>query len=128
MRRALLILPLAVLAACATPREQCIDNVTRDTRVLSSLIAQTEGNLARGYALEERQDIRTITKTCRGRNDDGTTFLFSCDDTNTITTTLPVAIDLNAERAKLVSLQERFAQTQAQSNQAVAQCIAIHPE
>ena len=128
MRRALLILPLAVLAACATPREQCIDNVTRDTRVLSSLIAQTEGNLARGYALEERQDIRTIDKTCRGRTEDGTLFFFSCDETKTITTTVPVAIDLNAERAKLVSLQERFVQAQAQSNQAVAQCIAIHPE
>jgi hypothetical protein len=128
MRPALIILPLVALAACATPREQCIGNVTRDTRVLSSLVNETQGNLARGYALEERQDVRTLRRTCRGRNEDGTTFTFRCDETETFTTTVPVAIDLNAERAKLASLEERFAQTQSSSNQAVAQCIAVHPE
>jgi len=128
MRRALFILPFAVLAACATPREQCISNVTRDARVLSSLIAQTEGNLERGYALEERQEIRTVRRSCRGRNNDGTVFSYRCDTANTVTTTVPVAIDLNVERAKLESLEQRFAQTQTASNQAVAQCIATNPE
>jgi hypothetical protein len=122
------MLPLVVLAACATPREQCIGDVTRDTRVLSSLINETRGNLARGYALEERQDVRTMRGTCRGRNEEGELFTFSCPETQTFTTTVPVAIDLNAERAKLASLEERFAQAQAASNQAVAQCIAVHPE
>jgi len=128
MRRALFILPFAVLAACATPREQCIDNATRDTRVLSSLIAEVEGNLERGYALEERQEIRTVRRTCRARDSEGVIFSYSCDTTNTFTTTVPVAIDLNVERAKLESLLERFAQAQAESNQAVAQCIAANPE
>lgn len=128
MRPAYILLPLAMLAACATPREQCISSATRDTRVLSSLINETQANLARGYALEQRQDIRTVSGTCRGRNADGSTFLFRCDETETFTTTVPVAIDLNAEQAKLVSLQERFVQTQAASNQAVAQCIALNPE
>jgi len=128
MRLALFMLPLAVLTACATPREQCISQVTRDTRILSSLINETRANLARGYALEERQEVRTVRETCRGRNEDGTTFTFRCDETDTFTTTVPVAIDLNAERAKLASLEERFAQTQAASNQAVLQCIAQNPE
>ena len=128
MRPALFMLPFVVLAACATPREQCIGDVTRDTRVLSSLINETRGNLARGYALEERQDVRTVRGTCRGRNEEGELFTFSCPETQTFTTTVPVAIDLNAERAKLASLEERFAQAQAASNQAVAQCIAVHPE
>ncbi|MEO1637819.1 MAG: hypothetical protein AAFU41_01060 [Pseudomonadota bacterium] len=128
MRAATIILPLALLAACATPREQCIDNVTRDTRVLASLINETRGNLARGYAIEERQEVRTLRRTCQGRNEDGTTFAFRCDDTETFTTRVPVAIDLNAEQAKLESLEERFAVTQAASNQAVAQCIATNPE
>lgn len=128
MRPALVILPFIVLAACATPREQCISDVTRDTRVLGSLINETRGNLARGYALEERQDVRTVRGTCRGRDEEGELFTFSCPETKTITTTVPVAIDLNAERAKLASLEERFAQSQAASNQAVAQCIAVHPE
>ena len=74
------MLPLVFLAACATPREQCIDDVTRNTRVLSSLINETRGNLARGYALEERQDVRTVRGTCRGRNEEGELFTFSCPD------------------------------------------------
>ena len=128
MRPAFAILPLVVLAACATPREQCISDATRDTAVLGSLISQTEANLARGYALERRQDVRTVRGICRGRNEDGSTFTFNCEETNTFTSAVPVAIDLNAERAKLRSLQERFTLAQAASNQAVAQCIAIHPE
>ena len=128
MRLALFVLPFAVLTACATPREQCISEVTRDTRILSSLINETRANLARGYAIEREQDVRTIRRTCRGRNDDGTIFTFRCDETDTFTTSVPVAIDLNAERAKLESLEERFVQSQAASNQAVAQCIALYPE
>ena len=128
MRPALMALPLLVLAACATPREQCIDNVLRDTRVLASLIAQTEGNLARGYAIEQRQSVRTVVGRCRGRNEDGSDFFFSCDETNTITTNVPVAIDLSAEEAKLASLKQRFVEAQATSNAAVAQCIAQNPE
>ena len=127
MRTAFMILPLVALAACATPREQCINEVSRDTRVLGALINQTERNISRGYALEQRQDVRTVRRTCRGRNEDGTTFIFACDETDTFSTTVPVAIDLNAERAKLASLQERFAQTQTAANQAIAQCIAIYP-
>lgn len=128
MRAALFILPVLALTACATPREQCIGDVTRDTRVLSSLINETRGNLARGYALEQRQEVRTVRTNCRGRDDEGNIFTFRCEDTNTIRTTVPVAIDLNAEQAKLVSLEQRFAQSQSASNQAVAQCIAVHPE
>ena len=128
MRTAFIILPLVALAACATPREQCISDVTRDTKVLSSLINETRGNLARGYALDRRQDVRTVSSTCRGRDENGDLFTFRCEETDTFTTTVPVAIDLNAERAKLASLEERFAQSQSASNQAVAQCIAVHRE
>lgn len=128
MRAALIVLPLVALAACASPREQCIGDVTRDTRILASLISETQANLARGYALDEQQDVRTIRRRCEGKNADGTEFRYWCNDVSTFTTTVPVAIDLSAERAKLASLQERFAQTQAVSNQAVAQCIVIHPE
>ncbi|PJI85165.1 hypothetical protein BC777_3163 [Yoonia maricola] len=128
MRPALIVLPFALLAACATPREQCISDVTRDTRVMSSLINEVRGNLERGYALDRQQNVRSVPKTCRARDDDGEVFRFRCDETRTVTTVVPVAIDLNAEREKLASLEERFAQSQAASNQAVAQCIAVHPE
>lgn len=128
MRPALMILPFLVLAACATPREQCIGQATRDLRVLNSLITETQGNLARGYAIDEQQEVRTIRKTCRSENSDGTTFRYRCDETETFTTRRPVAIDLNVERAKLESQLERRSQQQAAADQAVLQCIAIHPE
>lgn len=128
MRTALIILPFVAMVACATPREQCIAGATRDTRVLSSLIQETRGNLARGYALEEQQDVRTVTRVCRRENADGSTFSFPCNDVQTVTRTVPVAIDLTAEQAKLVSLEQRFAQSQEAANQAVLQCIAAYPE
>jgi len=128
MRPALIILPLVALAACATPREQCISDATRDLRVLNNLVTETQGNLARGYALVEQQDVRTVRRTCRGENSDGSTFRYPCDETQTVTSNRPVAIDLNAERAKLNSLVERRAQQQAMSDQVVLQCIATYPE
>ena len=128
MRPALFILPLVLLAACATPREQCISQVTKDARIQSSLINEVRANIARGYALEQQQEIRTVRRTCVGRNEDGTTFTFRCEETDTVTVNVPVAIDLDAERAKLVSLEKRYAETQAAANQAVAQCIALNPE
>ena len=128
MRAALLMLPLVVLAACATPREQCINDATRDLRVLGMLIEETRGNLARGYALDEQQEVRTISDTCTARNEDGDVFSFNCPKTRTFTRTVPVAIDLNAERAKLASLEARFVEMQAASNKVVAQCIAIYAE
>jgi len=100
MRAALFIVPL-LLTACATPREACLDDVNREVRVLDRLIAQTRGNLERGFAIEKKQEIRTRDTLCRGENEDGTTFRFRCEETDTITRNVPVAIDLNAERAKL---------------------------
>lgn len=128
MRRTLILLPLLTLTACATPREQCISDATSQLRVINGLVNETQGNLARGYAIAEQQEVRTLDRTCRGRNEDGSTFRFPCDETETITTTKPVAIDLNAEQAKLNSLLERQRLVKASSDQAVGQCIAVHPE
>lgn len=127
MRRALFLLPLA-LAACATPREACINDATRELRVLSSLVSETQGNLVRGYAIGERQDIITIAETCEAVSETGEVTRFPCDRTETRTTEFPVAIDLNAERAKLDSLLERQAILNRQSQSIIQQCIAIHLE
>jgi len=127
MRRTLLILPLLV-AACATPREQCISDVTRELRVMTELVNETQANIQRGYAVAETQEVRTIRSTCTGENEDGSTFTFPCEETETIDRQVPVAIDLNAEQAKLTSLLERQSQLQRASDAAVQQCIAIHPE
>ncbi|MEJ6477192.1 MAG: hypothetical protein QNL92_00770 [Octadecabacter sp.] len=128
MRASLLLLPLLALAACATPREQCVGQATRELRVINSLITETQGNLSRGYALVEQQDVRVLRTMCQGTNEDGSTFRFPCEETETFTRNVPVAIDLNVEQAKLRSLQERQAQEQRRAQTATQQCIAIHPE
>lgn len=128
MRFALYMIPLLALTACATPREACINNAMRDLRILNSLITETRANIARGYALEERQDVLTLPRTCSGRNADGTAFTFRCDKVETFTTTVPVAINLDDERAKLETLLERQSQLKPATDQAIAQCIAANPE
>lgn len=128
MRATLYLIPLMALTACATPRESCINDALREVRVLDGLIAETRANIDRGYALDERQDIRTIRDTCSGKTSTGETFTYRCDRTQTFTTTVPVAIDLNDERAKLESLLQRQASNRAQSDQDIAQCIAVYPE
>lgn len=127
MRHVLFALPV-LLVACATPQESCVNNASRDLRVLTGLIAETRGNLQRGFALVERQEFRTVRTTCKGENEDGSTFLFRCEKAKTVTRRLPVAIDLNAERAKLQSLEERQRQMQVNLQGAIAQCQAQFPE
>ena len=128
MRPALILLPLAALAACTTPREDCINNALRETRIVDALVNETRANISRGYAIERGQDVRTTRRLCEGKHSDGTKFRYWCDDVQTFDTSRPVAIDLNAEQAKLESLLERQAQNRAASDQRIAQCIAIHPE
>lgn len=126
MRASLLIFPL-LLTACATPREACLAEVTRETRIVESLIAETRANLARGFAIVERQEIRTRRSFCTGRSEDGTIFRFRCEKTDTVTVEIPVAIDLNAERAKLVSLEQRQEQNIINMQAGIAQCNARFP-
>lgn len=128
MRQIAYLLPLLALAACATPREACISSAQRELRTVNSLIAQTQGNINRGYAIAEVQDVRTRRTRCTGTNDDGSTFTFPCEETETIRRQVPVAIDVTAERAKLATLQEQKARLEPATQAAIQQCVALHPE
>lgn len=127
MRAALFIVPL-LLTACATPREACLNDVNREVRVLDALIGVTRANLSRGFAIEERQEIQTRRTFCTGTNEDGSRFRFRCEETETRTRSVPVAIDLNAEQAKLTSLEQRQMQNISNTQSGIAQCIARFPE
>ena len=93
MRPALfLVLPL-VLAACATPRESCLSSVGQQGRVIDALISQTRGNVARGYAIEEREELRTRRELCEFRRDDGSIGRRFCNRTTAEDVRVPVTID-----------------------------------
>lgn len=135
MKRALLLLPLALLAACGTPQERCISRVTRDLRVVDRLIDESQSNLARGYALEDRTDYRPEWVECGppvvvvteggekivrpGRH---------CFEQVPYTVTVPVAIDLAHERRKLDQLTAKRRQLARQAETAIAQCRVLYPE
>ncbi|MFQ3184761.1 MAG: hypothetical protein ACI9RO_001080 [Alteromonas macleodii] len=123
-----LLLPLLALAACSTPLEQCISISHRPVAQLDHLISTVRGNISRGYALAEVQDIRVLQASCNGINEDGSTFRFPCEETETTTRQEPVAINVGEEKIKLTQLENRREQfvRDAQSN--IQQCVAIHPE
>ncbi len=129
MRQFALIFPL-VLVACGTPQEQCIATATRDMRVVDRLIAETQGNLDRGYSYEEQTVYVPKWVDCgpRPTADNPTPERRMCLEDVPQTTQKAVAIDLNAEAAKLAGLKtKRAAQSKAAAG-AIAQCKAQYPE
>jgi len=121
---------MLALAACGTPQEQCINSVTRDMAVVDRLIAEAEGNLARGYAFASVVEVRPVFVDCtpeptaevpdpRPRQ---------CLKNEERTVSRPVAIDLNAEAAKLASLNTKRRQQASAAAPAIAACQRQYPE
>ncbi|WP_341211668.1 hypothetical protein [uncultured Limimaricola sp.] len=128
MRTALFLLLPLTLAACATPRESCLSSVGRQGRVIDALISQTRGNVMRGYAIEEREELRTRRELCEFRRNDGSIGRRFCDKTTAEDVRVPVTIDIEAEKVKLDQLlARREALTRAESA-AKAQCVARYPQ
>lgn len=98
LRPSLILLPLAVVAACASPLERCLSDANRQLNTLDRLIAVTQGNINRGFAIFETEDVRVVRRTCTDERDDGTEFQFRCDRTETFTRREPVSINVAEER------------------------------
>ena len=111
-----------VLAGCATPEQRCINEATRDLRTVNELIAETEANLSRGYAIVTETDISPRLTFCTGYRDNvGISF---CSGNQLIQRDRPVAIDREAEERKLVDLRGRRAALEVTARRAVAACRA----
>ncbi len=128
MKKTLILLPLLAIAACSTPREQCISNANGQLRTLDRLIDVASGNVQRGFALAEVQDVRVLRTTCQGTNEDGSTFRFPCEETETFIRREPVSINIVEERVKLAQLQDQRDSAARDVAARTQQCIAIHPE
>lgn len=131
MRR--LVLPaLVILAACGTPQEQCINRNTRDLRTMDRLIAETQANLTRGYAIEDYTVYVPVWQVCdiQPATDPAQPAPPPryCFEQEPQTRTRPKAIDLNAESAKLQSLLDRRDQMARAAEPVIAQCKAQYPE
>lgn len=125
------ILPLlALLAACGTPQEQCINRNTRDLRTVDRLIAETQGNIDRGYALEEVTITREHWGYCHQPQFEGQPALspVPCLIEHDITVERPKAIDLADEAKKLEGLKAKRKDLAKAAEAVIAQCKAEYPE
>lgn len=121
---------LLLLAACGTPQEQCISAGTRDLRVVDRLIRETEGNLARGYGYETVTEYHAEWVDCTPRPIKGEPEpkhqLCLAEVPESVRK--EVALDLNAEAAKLASLKAKRAELAGAAKALAAQCQAKYPE
>lgn len=132
MRRPLASLSLlALLAACASPQERCINQATKDLRAVDRLIAETEGNLQRGYALEPTTVYQNVWVPCGyaygygygyGHHAGG-----MCIEEQARITTRPKAIDLAEEKRKLDQLRGKQAELNRAAKASIQQCQASFP-
>jgi len=99
---------MLLLAACATPEQRCAGPAVTDLRIVNGLIAETQGNIARGFAMQREPVVRQRLLPC-GPGDGPFTF---CLYDEAMMTERPVAIDRATERAKLATLFERRAELQ----------------
>ena len=132
----LLIPFLLLLAACGTPQERCISRNTKDLQVVNKLIAEAEGNLARGYALEEYRTWDEVLDWCQapppppGPNGEARPAPppHPCYRRVAVTETRPKKIDLAAEAKQLQQLRKRQSELEIRAKSVVAQCQALYPE
>lgn len=128
---ATLTLPL-IIAACGTPQERCISQNTSEYRTVSRLLAEVEGNLARGYAWEERQVVRDRLTQCRTylRDKDGRAIVAyePCWRDYVDTERYRVPIDPAAEQRKRDNLAARQAALGQRAASVVQACRAAFPE
>jgi hypothetical protein len=130
MKRFLVSAVFLGLAACGTPQQQCIGGVTRNLQVVDRLIAETEGNLNRGFAFAN-VDITTpkfVDCTPEPTLTQPEPRVRQCLENVVQTVSKPVAIDLNAEAAKLASLKTKRAQLATAAQPAIAACQRQYPE
>lgn len=125
-------LVLLTLASCGTPQEQCIRRNTDEYRVVSNLLAEVEGNLARGYAWAERDVQRLDWDDCsavvRGKHGKPVLISRPCLRTVTDTERYRVPIDPATEKRKRDNLAARQAVLGKQARAVVAACKQAYPE
>lgn len=128
MHKVLILLPLIGLTACVSPRDACISQASRNLTVVNQLITQTERNLARGFGVDQRQEVRSVPRICYRERSDGTVHSEICDETYVRNVSVPVALDLDEERRKLRQLQEQRTRLERSTQAAIQQCMATYPE
>ena len=120
--------PALLLAACATPREACLNDADRELRAIDRDRARIETDLARGYAVVVTTDERLVRTTCPVTDDDGDVVFVPCTERETIRDETPIPIDAAEARRRLAELRAARPGAAARAERARGVCIATHPE
>ena len=130
-----ILLLLGLLPACATPLQQCINQVSAEYLEVSAQIVETRANIERGYALHV-QTVPFRPNDCYfnrwGNNnrdpfDDYWDTFFDCS-TRLTTITIPVAVDMNDQRQRLRALEARLPELAGPTRDGVAMCRQQFPQ
>ena len=116
-------LTLLILAACTTPQQACINKATKNLKVIDNLIAQTNDNLARGYAVKSEPHTTFGLNLCASPND----HVLFCTEPEVVLRDKPVAIDPRTERRKLAALKTKRSALLRQAKQEIRACQSAHP-
>ena len=115
----LIALPL-FLAGCLSPLERCIAQANRAAAATQSAITQTQGNIARGYAIHTQTVPYPIMYFCTPPGERA----HYCTRQGYRTIETPVAINIDQEKRKLASLRKILARQKTEAQRATAQCRA----
>lgn len=123
---------LLAVTACGTPQQQCIRKNTSEYRNVSRLLQETEANLARGYAWEERTVTRTRWTECRDvdRDRDGNVIVRtrSCLRDYTDIERFRVAIDPLVEQRIRDNLAAKKRELEPRAAATIRACREAFPE
>lgn len=135
------LLPFALvlsLLACGTPQERCIWRATQELEAVEELLAEVEGNIARGYAWQEYEQTTMQWVRCvkpppppppgSPPPPPQPPQQSLCFEPVTVTLQRRVPIDPAAEIRKRDGLAAKRAELARTANAEIAQCRAIYPE
>lgn len=127
MKRVLVFL---ALAACATPQERCINGLTGEISTLDRLIAESRAVIARGYGYQTDVVMMPDWVDCTPRPTQAnpTPKARMCFEDVPQEMRRAVAVDLDAEQAKLASMERRRAEKARAVAPAIEVCRATYPE
>jgi hypothetical protein len=124
-----LLFLLAVLAACASPLQKCVNRASGQLNAVRADIVRTAGNIDRGYAVHTQTVQSPQIGFCGGyghHHDPLGLYVSGCRYPTYTRLETPVPINIEAEKQKLIALQERELALRAQTQPAVAACYGTY--
>ncbi len=128
--RSVVLTAVLFLTACGTPQEQCIRAATSDLRQVDRLMVEVEGNIQRGFGYRTVQFQTTEWFDCTPATVAGQAAPTPqrCAMPVTETRRETVALDMAAERRKLVDLKIKKAELNSAAIRSTTDCQAKFPE